>query len=133
MRSGCPARSSLFAISSPPHLVRQCSNQKCANYFFFFRPSAGFSASFGISHIRLNLAIPGMRFSSHNFCTRRSEIPHFFAASGAEIYSSIVVSSCKSIRYLLYTVSRMITRKRMRIIQANYMNKQDIFCGKEEL
>ena len=33
----------------------------------FLRPSTGFSASFGINHIRLNFATPGMRFSSHSF------------------------------------------------------------------
>jgi hypothetical protein len=45
--------------------------------------SAGFSASFGISRIRLNFATPGMRIFSQSFCTRLSEMPHFFAASGA--------------------------------------------------
>ena len=58
---------------------------------FLYLPSAGFSASFGISHKRLNFATPGMRFSSHSFCTRLSEMPHFFAASGAEIYSNIFI------------------------------------------
>ena len=44
----------------------------------FSCPSTCFSASFGISHIRLSLAAPDMRFSSHNFCTCRSEIPPLF-------------------------------------------------------
>ncbi len=64
-----------------------------SNFHFLFSSrfllSAGFSASFGISHKRLNFATPGIRFSSHSFCTRLSEMPHFFAASGAEIYSNI--------------------------------------------
>ena len=50
--------------------------------------SAGFSASFGISHIRLNFATPGMRFSSHSFCTRLSEMPYFFAASPLHRYGA---------------------------------------------
>ena len=65
-------------------------------FMFFFlsafnRTSVGFSASFGISHKRLNFATPGMRFSSHSYCTRLSEMPHFFAASGAEINSNIFI------------------------------------------
>ena len=58
-------------------------------FSFRFLLSAGFFASFGISHKRLNFATPGIRFASHSFCTRLSEMPHFFAASGAEICSNI--------------------------------------------
>ena len=64
--------------------------QKCPknnDLHFFRRGSDGFSAFLGIIHIRPNFITPGMRPSSQNFCTRLSEIPHFFAASGQEIYS----------------------------------------------
>ena len=50
--------------------------------------SAGFSASFGISHIRLNFATPGMRFSSHSFCTRLSEMPY---STAREIFLKFLV------------------------------------------
>jgi chromosome partitioning protein len=39
----------------------------CKLLFSFRLLSAGFSASFGINHIRLNFATPGIRFSSHSF------------------------------------------------------------------
>ncbi len=54
---------------------------------FFRRRSAGFTASFGISHILPSFDTPGIRLSSQSLCTRLSDIPHFFAASGQDIYS----------------------------------------------
>ena len=41
---------------------------------------------------------PGMRFWLQSICTRRSEMPHFSAACGADIYSIILPS-------FLHTVS----------------------------
>ena len=72
----------------------------CSPRFLYLR-SAGFSASFGINHKRLNFATPGMRFSSHSFCTRLSEMPHFVAASGAGIYSNIFIHPF-SINIIIY-------------------------------
>ena len=85
-----------------------------SNFHFLFSSrfllSAGFSASFGISHKRLNFATPGIRFSSHSFCTRLSEMPHFFAASGAEIYSNIsFTNACAyGIHFSIYFFARNI-------------------------
>lgn len=44
---------------------------------FLYLSSMNFSASFGISHIRLNFATPNIQFSSHSFYTRLTAIPYF--------------------------------------------------------
>lgn len=36
---------------------------------------------------KTEIETPGIRFSLQSICTRRSEIPHFSAASGQDIYS----------------------------------------------
>ena len=54
---------------------------------FSFRGSWGFTASDGIPQDFPNLRIPSIRPSAQYFCTSRSEIFHFFAASCTVMYS----------------------------------------------
>lgn len=74
----------------------------------FVLPSIGFSASFGINHIYPSFETPGMRFSLQSICTRLSEMPHFSAACGADIYSIILPSFLHTVSVQLYSDRRII-------------------------
>jgi hypothetical protein len=53
--------------------------------FFINLASLGFSASLGTSQVFPTFTAPSTLFSAHRMATRLAEIPHFFAASVAEI------------------------------------------------
>ena len=46
--------------------------------------------------------MPGMRSSSQSRCTRLSEMPHSFAASGQDIYSIFIHPFSKPISIIIY-------------------------------
>lgn len=73
-----------------------------------------------------------MRLSSHSFCTRLSEIPHFLAASETEIYSNILYHILS--HNILYTDFRIISTNRLRIIcSVSYSGKKLEKMSEKEL
>ena len=91
MQSRCPVYMACGLCGVNRAYGSKCGdvNYPCFIFFLasFVRRSDGFSVFFGISHIFPMRETPGMRFSPHSFWTLRSETPHFFAASGQDIYS----------------------------------------------